>query len=97
MPLLSRTAVRTRTTLYALSVLAIFCSNPSAAEPTTLALLRPQPISPLNPPTQINCPSGVTHTEHVASCRGQKTYCIRFLKKSESHCEHQYDRCMSEC
>jgi hypothetical protein len=96
MPLLSRTAVWIYVTFYALAVF-IFCVNPCAAEPTTLALLRPQPISPLNPPTQINCPSGLTHTEHVHTCRGQHTYCIRFLKRSESHCQHQYDHCLSEC
>ena len=73
MPLLSRTGVRTYATLYALSVLAIFCANPAAAEPTALALLRPQLISPLTPLTQIRqCPS-----HERAACRRGRRDCIR--------------------
>ena len=46
MPLLGRTPVRTHT---ALSILALLCANPCAAEPTTLAMLRPHLISPSLP------------------------------------------------
>jgi hypothetical protein len=43
MPSLGRTAV------HALSALVVVCASPSAAEPTTIALLRPHPISPITP------------------------------------------------
>jgi hypothetical protein len=92
MPLPSRTAVRIYATLYALSMLAIFCANASAAEPTTLALLRPQPISPLTPPTQINCGD----VEH--QCQHQRQLCMEemtYIRSRAEFCGRRYSNCMS--
>jgi hypothetical protein len=49
-------------------VLAI-CANASAAEPTTLALLRPQPISPITPRTRIQAEcSNLSYQECQRCC-----------------------------
>jgi hypothetical protein len=97
MPLLSRTAVRTRTTLYALSVLAIFCSNPAAAEPITIALLGPQSISPVTPLTQVrHCPS-----HEVAACRRNLKGCLSIFDpwntREVRKCQAAYHECIEEC
>jgi hypothetical protein len=84
MPLLSRTAVHA--TFYALSVLAIFCANPSAAEPTTIGMLGPHLTSPITPLTQIRqCPS-----HERAACRRQREACIQA-------CEEAYRECIEDC
>jgi hypothetical protein len=93
MPLLSRTAVHT--TFYALCLLAIFCANPSAAEPTTIALLRPHPISPITPLIQIRqCPS-----HERAACRKTRQDCIRMLGEAgRTHeCLASYRECIEDC
>ena len=69
MPLLSRTAVHT--TFYALSLLAIFCANPSAAETTSIAPHRFPSISPITTP----CDSTCTHEEHAA-CVSRHRACL---------------------
>jgi hypothetical protein len=95
MPLLSRTAVRTYATFCALFLLAIFCANPSAAEPTTVALLRPQPIPPVTPLTQIrNCTS-----RERAACRKNRQDCIRIVREAgRAHeCRASYRECIEDC
>lgn len=96
MPLLSRSAVRTYATFYALPVLAIFCVNPCAAEPTTLALmLSPHPISPVTPLMQIrHCPS-----RESAACRKTRQDCLRILKGAgRAHeCLASYRECIEDC
>ena len=94
MPLLSRTAVHA--TFYALSVLAIFCANPSAAEPITLALLRPQSISPVTPLIQARCPS-----HEVAACRRNLHGCLSIFDawntREVRKCHAAYHECIEEC
>jgi hypothetical protein len=96
MSLLRRPAVRTYATFYALSVLAIFCVDPCAAEPTTLALLlRPHPIPPDTPLTQIRqCPS-----RESAACRKTRLDCVRILKGAgRAHeCLASYRECIEDC
>src|SRR5262249_4246111 len=88
MPLLSRTAVHT--TLYALTVLAIFCANPSAAEPTTIALLLHQPISPVTSLMQVRrCPS-----HERAACQRNLRECKRI---NAPGCQKGYRECIEEC
>jgi hypothetical protein len=91
MPLLSRTAVHTA--CYALSVLAIFCSNASAAEPITLALLRPQLIAPVTPLTKVRnyCPPS-----EQAYCRRALRDCLHINLPSD-HCHNAYHECMEHC
>jgi hypothetical protein len=92
MPLLSRTAVHA--TFYALSVLAIFCANPSAAEPTTIGMLGPHLTSPITPLTQIRqCPS-----HERAACRRQREACIRIRGPGGPQaCEEAYRECIEDC
>ena len=95
MPLLGRTPVRTHTALYALSILALLCANPCAAEPTTLAMLRPHLISPNTPLTQIRrCPS-----RERAACRKTRQDCIRMLREAgRAHeCSASYRECIEDC
>src|SRR5262245_39345065 len=95
MPLLSRRAFRIPTTLYALSVLAILCANMSAAEPTTIALLRPHPISPMTPLTQVRrCSS-----REQAACRRNRQDCLRILTEAgrRRECLAAYAECMQDC
>jgi hypothetical protein len=95
MPLLIRPAFRIHTTFYALSVLAIFCASPSAAEPTTIALLRPHPISPITPLTQIRrCTS-----QERAFCRKTRQDCIRILREAGKtrECLASYAECIEDC
>ena len=90
MPLLSRPAVRTHTTFYALSVLALFCANPCAAEPTTIAMLRPHLIFPITPLTQIRyCPP-----HERAACRRNLRDCKRI---NAPGCLQGYRECIEEC
>ena len=90
MSLLSRPAVRKHMTFCVLSVLAIFCANPSAAEPATIAMLRPHPTSPSTPLTQIrHCPSH----EWVA-CRHRLADCKRMKAPG---CLRLYRECIEEC
>jgi hypothetical protein len=90
MPLLSRTAVRTHTALYALSFLALFCANPCAAEPTTIAMFPPYLISPINPLTQIRyCPP-----RERAACRRNLRECKRI---NAPGCSQGYRECIEEC
>ena len=90
MRLLSRPAARTYATFCALSVLAIFCANPCAAEPTTLALLRPHPISPVTPFTQVrHCPS-----RERAACGRKLRDCKRI---NAPGCSQGYRECIEEC
>jgi hypothetical protein len=87
MPLLSRPTVRTYVAFCALSLLAIFCANPSAAEPTTIALLRPQPIL-----TQIK--------DCSAACRHERQTCVKqmnYIASREAFCDRKYNRCMNAC
>jgi hypothetical protein len=86
-----RQAVLTATTSIVLGaglVLAI-CANASAAEPTTLALLRPQPISPITPLTQVRCPSN-----EQAECRRARQECRRI---NAPGCDENYDECIEVC
>ena len=95
MPLLSRPAFRIHTTFYALSVLAIFCANPSAAEPTTIALLRPHPMYAITPLTQIRrCTS-----QERAACRRNRQHCNRILREAgRTHeCSAAFAECMADC
>ena len=95
MPLLSRTAVRTHTALYALSVLALFCANPCAAEPTTIAMFRPYLISPITPLTQIRyCPP-----RERAACRRNRQHCNRILREAgRTHeCSAAFAECIADC
>jgi len=95
MPLLSRPAFRIPANLYALSVLAIFCANTSAAEPTAIALLRPHPISPMTPLTQVRrCSS-----KESAACRRNRQDCIRILREAgrSRECSAAYAECMQDC
>ena len=87
---LSRTPVRMYATLYALSVLAISCANPATAEPTTLALLRPNPTFPSTPLTQIrHC------SDHEwAHCRYRLHDCKRMKAPG---CLKLYRECIEEC
>jgi hypothetical protein len=81
MPLLSR---------YALAVLAILCANPAAAEPTTLALLRPHPTFPSSPLTQIRQCSD----HERAACRHNLAECKRMKAPG---CLKLYRECIEEC
>jgi hypothetical protein len=95
MPLLGRTAVRTHTGLYALSALALFCANPCAAEPTTLAMLRPHLIAPITPLTQIRrCSS-----RERAACHKTRQDCFRMLRQAgRAHeCSASYRECIEDC
>ena len=85
-----RQAVLTATTSVVLgAVLAIFCASPSAAEGTTLALLRPQLISPVTPLTQVRCPS-----HEQAACRRAWRECHRI---NAPGCDENLDECIEEC
>jgi hypothetical protein len=85
-----RAALLTDTTFYALSVLFIFAINPSAAEPTTIALLRPHPISRITPLTQIRyCPP-----HERAACRRNLRDCKRI---NAPGCLQGYRECIEEC
>jgi hypothetical protein len=96
MPSLSRPAIRTHTIFYVLPLLAIFCANPSAAEPLTFALLRPHSIFPIVAPfTQIRQCSSQERT----SCRRTRDGCIRILRESgRTHeCLAAYRECIEDC
>jgi hypothetical protein len=69
-------------------VLAI-CANASAAEGTTLAMLRPQPISPFTPLTQVRCPS-----HEWAACRRAYRECRHI---NAPGCDQNMDECIEEC
>jgi hypothetical protein len=90
MPLLSRPAVRTHMSFCALSVLAIFCANPSAAEPITLTMLRPHQISPITPLTQVRC----CPQNESAACRRNLQECQRI---NAPGCLEGYVECIEEC
>jgi hypothetical protein len=95
MPLLSRPAFRIHTTFCALSVLAIFCANPAAAESTTTAMLRPHPIPPITPLTQIRrCTS-----QELAACRRNRQDCNRILREAgrTQECSAAYAECIADC
>jgi hypothetical protein len=95
MPLLNRPVFRIHTTFYVFSVLAIFCANPSAAEPTTIALLRPHPISPITPLTQIRrCTS-----QERAACGRNRQDCNRILREAgrTRECSAAYAECIADC
>ena len=87
MPLLSRTAVHT--TFYALSILAIFCANPSAADATSIAPHRFPSISPIT-----KCDSTCTHQEH-ADCVFARHHCHGVLTGPQ--CEFLFHECLRSC
>jgi hypothetical protein len=93
MPSLGRTAVHM--TFCALSALALVCASPSAAEPTTIALLSSHPISPITPLTYIRrCPS-----HERTACRKTRQDCIRMLREAgRTHeCLASYRECIEDC
>jgi hypothetical protein len=93
MPSLGRTAVLM--TCYALSALVVVCASPSAAEPTTIALLRPHPISPITPLAHIRrC---LSHER--TACRKTRQDCIRMLREAgRTHeCLASYRECIEDC
>jgi hypothetical protein len=90
-----RAALLTDTTFYALSVLFIFAINPSAAEPTTIALLRPHPISRIAPLARVRrCTS-----QERAACRRTRQDCIRILREAGRtyECLASYAECIEDC
>jgi hypothetical protein len=88
MPSLIRPALWTHTTLYALSVVAIFCANPSAAEPANIALLRPHSISPIAPPTQISCADAHRRCESQRQSCMHETNDSRLCARRQAACLH---------
>ena len=90
MPLLSRPALLRHTSLYALPVVALFYANACAAEPTTIAMLRPLLIFPTTPLTQIRyCPP-----HERAACRRTLRDCKRINGPA---CLQGYHECIEEC
>jgi hypothetical protein len=83
MPLLSRTAVRTGTTFYALSLLAIFCTDPSAAEPMTFAQVGPH--------------SEAQACRHSCARRFHNCLYQSGGEAGRSKCEPQYSSCKGHC
>jgi hypothetical protein len=69
-------------------VLAI-CANASAADPITIALLRPQLISPVTPLIQARCPS-----HEVAYCRRGLRDCLHINGRG---CHEAFQHCIEEC
>jgi len=96
MQLLGRAACPTRTaSVYAVSFLALFCANPSAAEPTNLAMLRPHLISPITPLTQVRRCS----PRERAACQKTRQDCMRMLREAgRAHeCSASYRECIEDC